>query len=455
VTARGRWVTLPWSKTVPHPRLGALLGRPRNLPTEHGVSLIVVLTATGIGSFATYLYQVVMARRLGPAEFGAFGALFAIFYIASVTGNALQASVAETVAHSKARDGRDEAVRIALGLAWLVALVAGAIAGSVALAHGLIAPFLGIPSSMAVIIVAGALFFALVQPVVVGLFAGLQRFVAFSLVGQIIPHVSKLVVGATLVFSGMGLLGAVAAMPISGGIAVVSGLVWIWFAYKAKPGLPRSVAAASAVSVKTLTLAMFLMVPANIDVLVVAHYFPRGDVGIYNALATLGKVIIFLPLPFALIILPVVADRHTHGDDAKGILLAAIAGTGILLGLPLLAYWVVPNQVVRFVVGESYLPAASFLGWYGIAMALFATNILLFYYSLGIQNTRYMIVAVSLSLGEVLSMSVFHDSFFQIISVLIAGNLLLFVYGLLELVAPAAHKARSSSYASSQSNRPR
>mgnify|MGYP003565942060 CR=1 FL=1 len=51
----------------------------------------IMFIATLIGSACNYLFQLYMGRALGPADYGVFGSLFAIFYILSVLSASIQA----------------------------------------------------------------------------------------------------------------------------------------------------------------------------------------------------------------------------------------------------------------------------------------------------------------------------------------------------------------------------
>jgi len=47
--------------------------------------------------------------------------------------------------------------------------------------------------------------------------------------------------------------------------------------------------------------------------MLVTHFFSAGQAGIYNAAATLGKVVIFLPMAVSFVMLPKVAKNHALG----------------------------------------------------------------------------------------------------------------------------------------------
>ena len=71
-----------------------------------------LLTTTVTGYTFGYLYLVFMGRLLGPETFGILGALFAIFYIACLVGQALRGAIATNVAEIKVKAGESIATHI-------------------------------------------------------------------------------------------------------------------------------------------------------------------------------------------------------------------------------------------------------------------------------------------------------------------------------------------------------
>ncbi len=80
----------------------------QSLASQTGFLLATTVTGYTFG----YLYLVSMGRLLGPVAFGILGALFAIFYIACLVGQALRGAIATNVAEIKAKIGEPVAVSI-------------------------------------------------------------------------------------------------------------------------------------------------------------------------------------------------------------------------------------------------------------------------------------------------------------------------------------------------------
>ena len=395
---------------------------------------LIVAGATVIAGFANYLFQVVVGRGLGPEEFGPFGALFAVFYGASVAGAALQASVAEAAARYNALHGPETASAIILGFARKFAIIPLLITIAVAISYRQIAAFLGIQEPVAVLITAAAVGTALLWPIITGLLQGQQQFVAFAFAAHISPSVSKLIFGALFISMGVGFIGATLALPISGIFAFAVGIAFVLHKKNTPFQRTPDVATVRGLSLKGLGLTVFLFVPANVDMLVIAHSFPNTDAGLYNAIVTLGKLIIFLPMPLSLVLLPAATRAYNKGLPSAHLFLFSIAGLTFGLAPALGIYTFLPTQIITFILGEPYLSASQHLSFYGVAMCIFSMNMVVVYYNLAIQNNHILVAAAFFSLGEIALMGLYHETFNQIISVMLLTNVALLGIGLGEFV---------------------
>ena len=107
------------------------------------------------------------------------------------------------------------------------------------------------------------------------------------------------------------------------------------------------------------------------------------------------------------------------------VLLWSLNITILLSGIALLFYWLLPGAVVHIFFGQQYATAATYTGWYGTAMLLFAVNYLFVQYYLAVASRSGITAAVVVTIIEVVAIIVWHQSLWQVIIILLAGNLLL------------------------------
>ena len=395
--------------------------------SQAGFLLVTTVTGYTFG----YLYLVFMGRLLGPEAFGILGALFAIFYIACLVGQALRVAIATRVAEVRAQAGEATAVStfikqgIKISLLCLVPCIAFIIAAQS------VATFFHLSDRGPIIILAFSLFTALVLDIVLGLQQGLQKFRALGISGYLTSQGLKVVLGVGFVLVGWGLSGAVGALFASTAIATVVGLVLVrkLLAGRAK-GPSQHSSGIGPILLPTLILAIFLSMPTSIDVMLVTHYFGGADAGLYSAMATVGKVVVFLPMAVSFILLPRATEDNTLGRDTSKILLRSLALVFLLSGSVVLVCLFFPDIIIRLFFGAEYIEAKALLSFYTATMLAFSLNSVLIHYNLAIRKWWLMILADDITLIEVIFIVVMHDTIAEIIWILLVGNLLILVVNL-------------------------
>jgi len=174
-----------------------------------------------------------------------------------------------------------------------------------------------------------------------------------------------------------------------------------------------------------LILAVFISMTTSVDVMLVTHFFGGKEAGLYNAVATVGKVVVFLPMAVSLVLLPKATETHILGRGARNILLQSLVFAFILSGGVALICWAFPDIIVMLFFGEAYIEAGAMLGFYTAAMFLFSLDVVLIHYSLAIRKLWLMLLVDFVTLVEVVAIILVHQSLFQIIWILLLGNLIL------------------------------
>ena len=394
----------------------------QTLTSDTGFLLITTVS----GYSFTYLYLLLMGRFLGPEAFGTLGAMFAIFYIACMVGQSLREAIAANIAEIKAK--ADEATSastfvrlgVKIGILCTIPTVVFIVAARP------IAAYFHVTSVWPVIILAFSLFTALALDIILGLQQGLQKFKQLGVTGYSVSQGLKLVLGVPLVLAGLGLNGAVGSLLGSTTIATILGLILTWKllsigarnSVKYEPKL-------SPILIPALILAIFIAMPASVDVMLVTHYFGGKTAGLYHAIATVGKVVIFLPMAVSFVLLSRAKESHVLGNDTGGLLLKSLGLTLLLSGGIATVCWAFPGTAIELFFGEAYIDAAALIGLYTAAMLFFSLNVVFIHYSLSIGNLWIMLIADLVTVFEVIAIVLIHESLFQIIWILIWGNLLI------------------------------
>lgn len=352
--------------TQPSPSPGTDARAPAAAPSESVTALAsgagVNLAGRLAGQGTHLLGQVVLARLLEPQLYG----LYAIGWtIVRMAGILLPLGLEDGVLRFGTRYRDDDAPRYN-GVVWQsieVALLSGTAAG---LALFWAAPWLaeaafGKPSAAPVLQgVAAALPFVAAMKVAVSTTRVSQR-MKFGLYAEDLAQpLTNLVLIALLCGLGGGLGGAVAACTVSYAVALATALGFLRHLF---PGVSTRDSSAPRLGRELFAFclpAVFAGVTGNfmvwVDRLIVAHFRPEADVGIYQAMSQAAIAFSVILSAFNTMLSPMVADCH-HRNDSGQLRDLYRAGTkwGLYLGTPLfLVICFAPREVIQVVFGDRY-----------------------------------------------------------------------------------------------------
>jgi O-antigen/teichoic acid export membrane protein len=389
-------------------------------PLTRGASAAALGIATTVGHALSYAFSLVLSRALGPADFGALGALLGIAVVASVPATALQTQVARLTAVDPASGG----VRQGYRLGWLIG---GALAlGLAALAVPLTA-VLRLDSPVSVLLLGAGLIPVIALGARQGVLLGRGAFFVLAATVVLVPAL-RLAGAGVAAGTEMGVSGALGMQAAASwvGIAAVVGLVRMLPGVDAptpqrSPGLTagRMLAAGSGL------LGLFVL--ANADVFLARVLLTDAESGVY-AVGSLGAKVVFWGSQFvALLVFP----RVARGQGGRrlvmrtGALVAAVGGATAVAAVPLAA------PVLDLLVGPAYADAAPVAPWFVVLGTMLALVQLSTYAAVAADRYRFsLLLWGTLALQVTVIATMAHDDIEQIVAVCIVGTGLLAASGM-------------------------
>jgi O-antigen/teichoic acid export membrane protein len=391
-------------------------------------AFLVVAPAMAAANALNYAFNLVMSRLLGPADYGALGALLALVLVGTVPGVALQAVVARHTTLA----GR------AVGRLWsrvLVAVLAvGGALGLLALAASpAVAAFLHLPSLGPCLWLAAALLPLPLLSAVQGMLQGREWFGLLAAV-LLVAAAGRLAVGLGLVEGGLGVEGALAATAIGSAVAVLVAVPrlraqggwehlrrgWRW----PGRGSPGAAVAGEVAAAAAGVLGLLLL--ANVDVLLARHFLPAEASGLYAAGAVLTKIAFWAPQFVVTLVFP----RLVTAADRRR-LLGRSAAVVAAVGAPLVvAAALAPRLAARLSFGEAYLdvgPTLPLFAALGTGLAL--VQLVLFTGMASADRGMYRLLLAAVAAEAVLVAVFLHDSVAQIVGASLAVVAALLVAG--------------------------
>jgi O-antigen/teichoic acid export membrane protein len=374
---------------------------------------IAYVLLTQAANATNYASNLVFSRQLGTVGFGELTSLLALALILAVPLGAAQTVVAERVALAHAA-GDSERVAFLARHALGHVLTLGTVAGVVYLACiPLIISVLDIREPGPVIALAPFVVLNFVSTVATGVLQGMGRFTAL---GWLIfaAASSRLAFGLPWALAGGGAGGAIAGQSL--GLLVV--MVVVGWRFRSS-WAPRGTSAAALGMRRRIDMRAFsasgafigFAILSNLDIVLSRLYLDGDDAGVYAALSTVGKLIIFLPAAISVLMVPRAAIAHAEdARDGAGVLRlavgAALAST-LLIAVPAVAF---PGTLVDVMFGTGYEGARGGVLPMVLAGAGLATLYIICTYSVAIRDRRWLLLLAAGIVVQVVAIAGNNDS---------------------------------------------
>ena len=382
--------------------------------------MLSVLVVNG----GNYLYNLILGRILGPAQFADAAVLITFLLVLSFVAMTFQLVTAKFSVLFE-----NETFNYFISKIYKNASVFGIVLGLLIIVFSkqLQLVFNTSSSSMFVIFGVGVPLYFLMS-VNRGVYQGKQEFKLLSITYQA-EMLSRLLITLGLIF----LLNIQSSVVIAIGILISLGFGLVPFKYENLRFRTKGIIAHA----KSKQVRNFFVITAfyeltqiiinNSDILLVKHYFESYDAGLYASLALIGRIVYFIAWMFVMLLLPTVVQLQKEGKKTAPVLfkyVGYIAGIAILIVFGCSLF---PETAITLLFGDSYLAMAPLLWQYALATGLFAISNIFAYYYLSLD--RYIPVVISGVFG-VLQMSLvifFHNSLEQVVHMQIVAMFLLLV----------------------------
>lgn len=385
----------------------------------------LVLLGTLVANALLYLSYALIQRELGVENAGLFMALLATTQLLSIPSTVMGTVVAKMAADAAAQNRLGIVRRLSRLTSQLVVPVAIiAIVFAWLGNHGLRAYFHTNDASAIVFAAAAfALFFPLTPQRAVFQGSGLFRTYAIS---GIIEAAGKALTPALLFLSGAG-VGTVFA-----GFAAATAFAYVYDAVSGKRISDQSERVEfppDAVSRHLIGVVMpitGLTAVTFADAIIVRHYLPAHDSGLYAVAALVGRAIVTITQFVPTVLMPKATAAVALGKPPAPLLGAAAAATAIVV-LPLLALVALFPQFIALAVGgRAFQLAAPLMLPYAIAMTALAMATVLATYLIGIGRRKFAIPLSVVCALEVTAITIVHPDIATVVRIVMAGHLTAF-----------------------------
>lgn len=401
-------------------RLDSLQRFVRSEFIRHG---LLVFGASQVVNVFGYLFHFVMLRKLGVIQYGALSSLFAGLTVASVPSTILTMIVVKFTAEFKAVGDLPKVRRLHERMLAATALCGLGVFTLGWLARDEIAGYLRIGDSAPVVATTAILSMYLMLPSARAVLQGIEDFKRFA-ISIAIEGAGKAFFGIALVLAGFQLTGAIAGYAVASCISLLYATAAVRRQLKFLPRVSllldvrRIVVTTGGVTAGILGL----VVLSQLDILLVKHFFSGRDAGIYGATSVVARMLFFLVSFIPQVLLPKAISRAASGRSPRRLLAYAAALTLLLSLCGLGVFLVFSGALVAKMASPGFHDAAGYVFRYGIAMSILAAFTLVATYKMGLHRFDFVIPLWMGTLAEILTITFFHASLMQVITIITVGH---------------------------------
>jgi len=394
----------------------------------------VLLLGSGVATLTNFIYNVAVARFLGPAGYGHAAAVYTLLVLISAATLSFQIVAAKVVAQQPSLEAKRAVYRSVHRAAWTCGVL---VAILLLLCQTPIAAYLNLPGPILVALLAAGAAFYVPLGARRGYMQGVCGFRALA-INLVLEGIGRLGGSLLLMHLGWGVRGVVAANAAAVAIAWLAAVPLHRVARIANPLLLHHALRETQQAIVFFSGQVLIN---NCDIVLVKHFFLPAAAGLYAAVAMVGRVIFTFSSAVVNSMFPIVAgtrqeERRALRVIATSSLLVVGIGGVLALGLRVTPAWV----WTRFFGSGFALRGPYGLPWllsmYAVTTILYCLSVVIITYEMSwrIANTGWIQLAFS---GVVIAgICLFHSSLREVIWVqLILMVALLLVVGVPFLVS--------------------
>ncbi len=372
----------------------------------------VLLSASGLATAINFAYNIAVARFLGPTAFGHATAVYTLLILISALTLSFQIVSAKVVAQQSSLEGKSAVYRGFHKSAWACGI---AVALLLLVFQRAIADYLNLPSPILVVLLAIGVAFYVPLGSRRGYIQGAYGFHRLA-TNLVLEGLVRLGGSLFLIILGLGVQGVIAANAAAIAVAYLAAAPKLAAAVPCELHIPDAFREALQAIVFFAGQALI----NNCDIVLVKHFFPSTEAGLYAAVALVGRVIFAFSSAVVNTMFPLVAgtrveERKGHSVLLTSLLLVLGIGSSLALGLRLApaGIWTAFFGPQFAILGKYGLP--YLLALYAATTVVYSLSVVVIAYEMSykIANTSWVQLAFS---GVVVAgICRFHSSLQQVI----------------------------------------
>jgi O-antigen/teichoic acid export membrane protein len=388
---------------------------------------MILLVSSGLVGGLNLLYNLGIAHVLGAGGFGQASAAYTVLMLLSAVHLSFQLLCSKFVARNDSLPEKLSIYHYFHRRAWLYGIALGLALFS---GRSFISQYLNLSSPNYILILALAIVFYIPLGARRGLMQGSYDFrrLASTFVLEAVFKVGGAFLSLAL---GWGVSGVIAAVAVSIVVAYAFSRPHRDFRINPQDHLPLTAALGEGIQASLFFAGQVII--NNLDIILVKHFFPPTEAGVYAAIALVGRVVYMLSWSVVSSMFPFSAGVRTGERDSRAVLGTALTLVILISGVFTLAVWGAPARVWHFLLGAGFPlnqggSYRALLVLYAATTGIYSLGVVLMSYEISrkIGNVSWVQLGFS---GVVISgIYLFHNTLHDVIMVQTVAMLALLVW---------------------------
>lgn len=391
-----------------------------SLVEKHGLTSqllggsLTLLAGSGLVGITNLVYNVATARLLGPTGFAHATAVYTLLMLMSAVTLSFQVVCAKYVARTTSSEEKAGVFVRLHQRAWMAGIAIGLL---LFLGRHVLARYLNLPDQNLISLLAVGTTFYIPLGARRGYIQGIRAFGALA-INFMLEGLIRLGGVFLLIALGWGVQGAV--------LASVLAVVVTYFAAFPRPHVTsfslRGISVPFREGLQAIVFFSGQTVINNFDIVLVKHFFPPDEAGLYAAVALVGRLVNMCAWSVVNTMFPVSAGDSSDDHERSPVLFTSLSLVFLILTVLIVGLWMVPSFLWRTLFGAhfeigNYGGLAGLLILYAITTGIYSLSSVIITYEMSrkIANTSWVQLAFSGALA--LGIYTFHHDLRQVILV--------------------------------------
>lgn len=348
---------------------------------------LILFIMINIFNLGGYLLHLLVARKLGPADYGIFAALMSFTLIYGIPSEAIQTIMSRVT--SKFNIGKNysmikkslevntkAAIKIAIGVFTIATIISLIIKNAVKI------------NFSSLLITNIVIFFLFLTPITRGILQGRKKFFQLGLT-FVIEAALKLLLAYVLIIIGLEVYGAIGGVVLA--VIIVFLISWLMIkevrkAKDVRRKLPVDIINKENLGIWFSTSAIFLFFSA--DIIIAKALFDPIIAGKYAVLSMIGKMIFFGTFSIAKAMLPISSEKHDNKESSRSILIKSFILISAICSVSTIIVALFPKLIVIILFGQAYIDVYTGLIYSAIAFSVLSLTYLFLTYAIAKKRLK-------------------------------------------------------------------